>query len=342
MESLDRLKWSLGVLLLIVCLGVVGYVAIEGWSPFDALYMTITTLTTVGYSEMGGLTPIGRAFTLFLIIIGVGGMLYTLTGVVQYVAEGRLGGEVWRRRMRRQIEKLSNHYIICGFGRVGRQAACEFVREGIPFVVIDVNQLTLNKCAEENVLHVPGDAADDDVLKTAGIMRARGLLAAVADDADNVYVTLSARQIRPDLFIVARANAETAGAKLLRAGANRIISPYLMGGQRMAMLALRPIVVDFIDTVMHSESLELALESIEIDADSPFLGKTIEETRRHNPSAPPVLAIQKREGQMVALPESPVRIEVGDHVVVVGTQAQLQKMDNTSVFNQFVGAINFE
>ncbi len=315
----------------IVTVGVLGYVFIEGWPVFDALYMTITTLTTVGFGEIHPLSPLGRGFTIFLIVVGVGGVLYVLTTVMQYVVEGHFGGAVWRRRMKRQIEQLKDHYILCGYGRVGKHIATEFQREGVPFVVIDINQDSLRRCGEEGCLFVPGDATTDEVLRSAGIERARGLVAAIDNDAHNVYVTLSARGLRPDLFIVARANKEGSEAKLQRAGADRVISPYNIGGHRMAMSALRPVVIDFIDTVMYRGNLELLLESLEIKEDSPFIGMTMAEARAREANAAAVLAVQKKSGKMVVSTEADACIEVGDHIIVIGTPTQLKELENAGV-----------
>ncbi len=316
------------VLVGIAIVGVVGYVTIEGWPYFDALYMTVMTLTTVGYGEVRTLSPLGRAFTILLMVSGIGAMLYTLTTVMQYVVEGHFGEAVGRRRMKDKITKLSNHYVLCGYGRVGREIAFEFKREGIPFVVIDINQESLVRCGQDGCLNVPGDASTDEVLNAAGIERARGLIAAVDSDAHNVYVTLSARGLRQDLFIVARGSTDDSGDKLRRAGANRVISPYSIAGRRMAMLALRPVVIDFIDTVMHSENLELLLESVEVRQNSPVLGLTIEQARERRPTSPHILAVRKHDGRMVARPDPSTTIELGDHIVLIGTQEELRSLES--------------
>ena len=227
-----------------------GYVAIEGWTPFEALYMTVTTLATVGFGEIHPLSPQGRLFTIVLIIFGVGGVLYVLTTMMQFVFEGHLGRNLERRRMERRIDQLRDHFLMCGFGRVGRQVARDFHEADIPFVIIDVHQPSLDAAAEEGYLCVRGDAADDDTLRRAGIERARGLVTCVQSDADNIFVTLSARALRADLFIVARGNNDDAAPKLRRAGADRVVSPYSIGGRQMAMLAVRPAAVEFVDRVL--------------------------------------------------------------------------------------------
>ena len=323
----QQLRWVVVILLAVAVMGVVGYMTIEGWSLPDALYMTVITLSTVGYGETHTLSPAGRAFTMFLIVVGVGGMLYSLTAMMQYVVEGQFGGAVWRRRMKRKIEALNNHFILCGYGRVGRQIAAEFHREGVPFVVIDINQDSLEHCGDEGHLYVPGDATTDEVLIEAGIERAKGLVTAIDNDTHNVYVTLSARNMRPDLLIVARANKEDSESKLRRAGADRIISPYSIAGRRMAMLAVRPVVIDFMDTVVGRGNLELLLESLEVGEDSPFLGKTLVEACSRRGRTPPVLAVQKKNGKMIASSEDDACIELGDHVIVIGTPTQLRELE---------------
>src|SRR5215218_2707327 len=221
----------------------------EGWNFMDALYMTVITVTTVGYKEVHELDTTGRLWTLALLITGVGTLFYAAVSSVELVVEGAVGGYFERRKMRAELSKLNGHYILCGFGRVGRQVAREFALDGVPFVIVDNDPQRVEECLAEGYLAILGEASEDAVLKEAGVRRARGLVAAVDSDADNVFVTLSARKMNPNLHIVARTSSEESAAKLEIAGADRTISPYAVGGRRLASLATQPLIVDFLDIV---------------------------------------------------------------------------------------------
>jgi voltage-gated potassium channel len=240
-----RVLPALYVLVIIVSIGVIGYMVIERWSFIDALYMTILTITTVGYGEVHTLSQGGRVFSVILMIGGVGGVLYTLSLLIQYLLEGQFGITLRRRWMKTEIAKLKEHFILCGYGRMGQEIAHAFSGEGIPFVVIENSQESAARAGENGYLYLQGDATNDEVLKEARIESARGLVAAVGSDVDNTYITLSARGLCPDLFITARSCSPGVEVKLKRAGANRIVSPHSIGARRMAMLALHPAVVDF-------------------------------------------------------------------------------------------------
>jgi len=323
----SRLRWAIALLIVIVALGVTGYVAIEGWNFLDAVFMTITTLSTVGYKEVHDLSAAGQIFTIFLIVIGVGGMLYTVTAAVAYVVEVRFPGIVRRRRMAERIAELKNHYIVCGFGRVGYFIAQELARERAHFVVIEANPEVHRTCETAGHLCLLGDATADDTLRAAGIDRARGLVAALDSDERNLYVVLSARVLRPDIFIVARATSEDAESKLRRVGADRVLTPYATAGRRMATLLMRPLVADFLDTVMHSEQMELLLEELAIPSGSPLANMTIGEMHVRTRTGAFILAIQRRDGTMVTAPSGETLLQEGDELVVLGTQAQLRALE---------------
>ena len=325
MSPIRRLLWGVCVLAIIIAAGVIGYVVIEDWSFVDALYMTIITVTTVGYDEVHPLTTTGRIFSIFLIVGGVSGALYALSGIAGYIIEGHLGTTLGRRRMERTIAKLKEHFILCGYGRVGQEIARIFTEEGVPFVIIDKDQESIATAEKDGYLYVLGDATSDEVLKEAGIERARGLVIAVGNDANSVYITLSARGLRPDLFIEARSSSSMAGAKLKKAGADRIISPYSLGARRMAQLALRPIVVDFIDTVISLRGRELQMENIVVGSDSALAGLTIEEIHRRTKAA--ILAIGKKGGKLLANPQGEETIESGDRLITLGTKKQLAALE---------------
>ena len=325
MHSARRVLWGIGALIATIAIGVIGYMLIEGWSFLDSLYMTITTITTVGYREVYPLSDGGRIFTIFLIIGGVGGAIYTLTGIIQYIIEGNLGTTWWRRRMQNKITNLKGHFILCGFGRVGEEIARTFKEEGIPFVIIENRPECMTRLENTEYLFLQGDATRDEVLKEAGIERARGLVAAVGTDADNTYITLSARGLCPNLFIEARASDEEAEKKLSRAGANRIVSPNSIGARRMAMLAMRPAVVDFIDTVTYGRGRELQLENVDIGQNSQLAGLAIKAARSATDIT--VLAMKKKSGQLVLNPSDEETIEDGDQLVVIGTKEQLATLE---------------
>jgi len=327
MSATRRLIWGGGILVTIIAAGIIGYVVIEGWSFTDALYMTIITITTVGYAEVHPLTTGGRIFSIFLIVGGVSGALYTLTGIIEYIVEGHFGITVGRRRMKARIAKLKGHFILCGYGRVGREIARVLNEEGAPFVVIDSDQNAIAEAEEAGYLCLLGDATNDEVLKEAGISQARGLVSAVGTDTDNTYITLSARGLCADLFIEARSCSPGSEVKLERAGANRVISPQAIGGRRMAMLALRPAVVDFIDTVAYRPGQELQMENVEISSGSPLVSLTIEAA--HHRTGATILAISKKSGGLIVNPPEEETIQDGDRLIVIGTKKQLAASEST-------------
>jgi voltage-gated potassium channel len=325
MNPIRRLLWGICALASIVIIGVIGYMVIEGWPFIDALYMTIITITTVGFAEVHPLSAAGKIFSIFLIIGGVGGALYTLTAMVQYILEGQFGITMGRRRMKAKIAKLKGHFILCGYGRVGQEIARTFSEERVPFVVIDNNEQHIAKAERDGYPYLLADATSDEALKEAGIEQARGLVAAVASDTDNTYITLSARGLRPDLFIEARCSTE-AESKLRRAGADRVVSPYSIGGRRMAMLALRPAVVDFIDTVTYRPGRELQLENVDVASGSSLVGQTMEQVR--SKVGITVLAMRKKSGKLLANPPEEEIIEDDDRLIVIGTRQRLAALES--------------
>ena len=325
MNPTRRLLWGGCVLVIIIVAGVIGYTVIEGWSFIDAIYMTIITITTVGYAEVHPLTTAGRIFSIFLIVGGVSGALYAISGIAEYILEGHLGTTLGRRRMETNIAKLKGHFILCGYGRVGREIARIFTEENVPFVVIDKDQEGITNAEKDGHLYMLADATDDEALKQTGIEQARGLVIAAGSDADSVYITLSARGLRPDLFIEARATAPDAEAKLKRAGADRIIHPYSLGARRMAELALRPAVVDFIDTVIRSRGRDLQMENITVSHDSALAGLTVEETRHRTKAA--ILTISRKGGKLLVNPSIEETIEAGDRLITLGTKKQLAALE---------------
>jgi voltage-gated potassium channel len=309
----------------VVLLGTAGYVALEGWGWFDAFYMTVTTITTVGGGEPAPLNVAGKWWTIAVVAFGFGVLTYTVLALMAYVIEGHLGEEFNARRMRRRVGKMQDHFILCGFGRVGREIARDFTAERIPFVVVDINPDSLERAAAQGFVVMNGNAADVGTLQAAGIERARGLVTAVDDDADNIYVTLSARILKPDLFIVARANAEDAERKIRLAGANRVISPYTIGGRRMASLAMRPTAVEFVDTVLSADNGQLLLEDLTIRPGSAWIGRALVELFPAHDEAF-VLAL-KRDGEMRFRPAADTELRSGDELVAAGPPEAIRALE---------------
>lgn len=312
----------------IITIGVIGLMVIEGWPFRDALYMAVITVSTVGYEEIHPLSHAGEIFIIIYIVIGVGTFLYIITKMAEYIIMGHLQGVLGRKKMQKSIDRLKEHYIICGFGRVGQQVARELERERVEFVVIDNNGEAIERCRELGYLHVEGNASDDDVLKEAGISKAKGLVAALDSDAENVYAVLSAKNLREDVYVVARASSDEAEHKLLRAHADRVISPYSIGGRHLASMLVRPNVVEFLDVVMHSEETKLYMEEIEVRKGSPFAGLSVGEAKARCISGGNILAIKKAgEKKVLPSPEAGVVINEGDLLIAMGTREQLDELE---------------
>lgn len=323
MDILRSLRLAFLLFLTVLCTGVIGYILIEGWSWLDSLYMTVITISTVGFHEVGELSLAGRFFTIFLIILGAGVLLYVFSVAIEFMVEGHLTGLMGRRRMDKQIKRLDGHYILCGLGRVGQQVAKEFQAAGRSFVVIENNPDKIALCKEEGLLYVEGDASSDEILNEANIKKAKGLVSAVDTDAANVFVTLTARVLNPDIMIVARANSEESEEKLLKAGANRVISPTAIGGRRMANLLLKPLVCDYLDVVSHGGDFEFQLEEAVIKSGSALANKTLRESQLREKVGVLILAIEKKDGRLDTNPSPETTFSTGDKVVVIGTKNQL-------------------
>lgn len=319
--------FAVALLVLIVAGGTVGYSVIEGWSVWDALFMTIITVTTVGYGEVHPLSRAGQAFTVVLLVGGVGAALYTFTLLATAVVEGGLPQRLRRRRHQRMLETISDHFIICGYGRIGSIVAHQFRRQGIPYVVVERDGDRVQAAIDDGALAVEADASREDVLKRVGIERARGLIAAVGTDAENVYAVLSARVMRPDLFIIGRAETEDATAKLKRAGADRVISPYQIGAVQIAQTALRPAVVDFFELATSSDNLELAMEEIMVAPQSTLASQSILEANLRQRYGVIVVGIQRRDRRMEFNPEPDTAIRAGDKLVVLGRPESLKRLE---------------
>ncbi len=310
--------------------GTVGYVLIEHWHAWDAFYMTVSTVTTIGFREVNPLSRAGQAFTVLLALGGVGTALYAFSAIAAVVAGGGWQRRLEQRRYTRMIDALSNHFIVCGYGRIGSMIARQFQRQNVPFVVVEREPAQVSSATAQGILTIEADASHEDVLRRAGIDRARGLIAAVGTDAENVYAILTARVLRPDLFIVGRAESEDSILKLQRAGADRVISPYRIGAVQMAQTALRPAVVDFVELAISSENLELAMEQIKIGDASVLAGRSLLDGNLRQKFGVVVVGIQRAGGRMEFNPAPDAAMKAGDTLVVLGRPGSLKSLEEAA------------
>jgi voltage-gated potassium channel len=325
--------WRLSAVLVtgVIVGGAAGYVVIEGWSPWDALYMTVISVTTAGYREVHPLSRAGELFTMIVLTVGVASVLYTFSFVMARIVEGDLQDRWARRRRQRMLEQLDRHFIVCGFGRMGEIIAQEFARQSVPFVIVERDVERMQQAIEAGFLAVEADASDEQVLQRVGIARARGFIAAVSTDAENVYAVLTARLLRPDLFIVGRAETADAKSKLVRAGADRVLSPYQIGGLQLAQTALRPAVVDFVQLATSSENLELNMEQVKIGDGSALAGKSLIEANVRQRFGAIVVAIQRAGGGGMEFNPAPESImHPDDFLVVLGRAMSLRELESAA------------
>ena len=307
-----RLLWSGAILVVVAVYGVAGYMFLEGWSFLDAAYMVVLIFSSVGFREVRPLDTSGQIFTITLLVMGVTLLLVTVALVAQAIAEGGFGSRGRRKRMQRAVDRMSGHFIVCGYGRVGRTVARELEGEGAPFLVVDRNDELEDELNRDGVVSLIGDASSDDVLKQAGIDRASGLVSTLDSDANNVFVTIVARALNPDLYIVARASEATSADRMYKAGADRVVSPYVSSGRHMALLALRPRVVDYMD-VTTEEGPGLRLEEVVVEARSALEGRLLSEIAG---DAVP-LVVKRVDGELVQMPDPTMRLGAGDVLVLL-------------------------
>jgi voltage-gated potassium channel len=324
--SLQNIGRGVGILVLILVAGTIGYRIIEGWTLIDSLYMTVITISTVGYGEIHPLSTAGRVFTIILILVGVGTAFYILTSLVRYTLEGELGIRMGRQRMEAKISRLHNHFILCGYGRVGEVIASALKQLGADFVVIDQNEESADKARQAGYLVIQDDATRDEVLKRARIDIARALIAAFGDAADNTYATLAARQLKATLPIIARASDEQAKKRLQAAGANHAIAPEIIGAERMAMLATRPTAVEFVETILLGRGQKLLIEGIDVSESSPLLGSTIKQVEERYPGIR-ILALRKEDGDLIPNPSPETTVPRGSSLTAFGTSEQLRAIE---------------
>jgi len=327
MHPLRRLLPALALLTIITVIGIAGYVVIEGWTLTEAAYMLVITLFTIGYEEVHPLSTNGMYLTMLVIVTGVGTSIYLAGQAVEIIVEGEMFGYQRKKRMAREISGMKDHYIICGYGRVGHQVAEAFEQTKVRYVVIDAKPETKDELEPRGIPNIIGDATSDDTLLEAGIQRARCLIACSDSDVANVYVTLSARALSPPLYIVARAGVRDTEKKLMMAGANRVISPYFIAGRRMAAMATRPVTSDFLDLVSHGGQVEFSLHEIAVPPGSSLTSKTLAEADIRGETGTTILAIRRVDGSFDLQPSSSSRVADHDILVVLGTSGQIDKLE---------------
>ncbi len=315
-----------GLILLVIALagvGVAGYMVIEGWGWLDALYMVVTTLGTVGFQEVHPLSPAGRTFTITLIILGFFVLYFVVRLVGEYVLENKLDEYLSRNKMERNIQRFANHYIICGFGRVGRHIATELSSLGAQFVVVDSDPAALLDCERLGYACVAGDATEERVLGAAGIVNAKSLIVALGQDSATILTIVTARGMNKDLFIVARANGENTASKLMKIGANRVVAPHQIGAFRMAGFALNPATADFLDDVQDLTNQEVQISDIVVASSSGVVGQAIAQKLSGRALGITVLAIHKPDGNAIINPIGDTIIEAGDRLILLGTRDKI-------------------
>lgn len=315
-----------GIFLGLLVVGTIGYVVLEGWPTIDAFYMTVITISTVGFGEIRAMSNTGRLFTAVLIVLGVGAAAYTFSSVADYIVAGELRGILRRQRMENRIRKLENHYIVCGYGRVGMQVAQELSHSHVDLVLIDKDTERFSDLNEAGILTVAGDASEDGVLVQAGIENAAGLCSCLPEDADNVFVTLTARTLNPKLTIISRANTSENERKLRIAGADHVINPYSISGHRMARQLMHPNVVEFMDVVMRRGQVELLIEEILVNSGSAIQDKTIAECEVRQRTGANILAVRRPGGKTFTSLAGDFVLRTGDVMIALGTPDQLDKL----------------
>jgi len=328
---MSRLARRLAYILLSIAatltIGTVGFTIIEHYPPFDAFYMTLTTMTTVGYMEVHPLHTAGRIFNSFLIFFGVATIFIAIGAMTQTIIEIEFGDAIGRRRAKRMIDKLKDHFIICGFGRVGRGAAAELQHAGVPFVVVDISPERSERAMLAGILSVVADSTRDDTLRQVGVDRARGLVAALSTDADNLFVLLSAKGLNPKIYVATRAAEEGAEEKMRRAGADAVFAPYALTGHRLAQSLLRPHVVQFLDFTTKTIGLDVVIEQVRVSEHSEVVSRTIQDMQIRRATGLIVMAVRKREGEMLFNPPAETPIQGGDYLIVMGRPENLRSLE---------------
>jgi voltage-gated potassium channel len=327
MVGTRHLIFSLSISFLILAFGTIGYMTIEGWPFIDALYMTVITISTVGFKEVNQVGPAGRVFTIILVFSGVGFTLYVAAAIVQFMVEGRIRIIMGRRRLDKKIDRLKNHYIVCGYGRIGRVLCRHLRRANIDVAVIEKDSELIPVMDADGVLYIAGDAADENNLIKAGIERAKAVVAALATDTDNVFLVLTARQLAPELLIMARSSQDTAKIKLRTAGADFVESPYAMGAVSMAHRIIRPTVTSFLDLAFAHKRKDIQMEEIPVSPSSEMVNVQLKDSGIRQKYNLIIIAIMKPDGNMLFNPSFEAVIAPNDTVIAVGEADNLQKLE---------------
>jgi voltage-gated potassium channel len=325
----SKLKIALLILITVAVIGTIGYHILENWNLIDSFYTTMTTLSTVGYGDYTPKTPQGKIFTVFIIIFGVGTMLYSFGLISETVIEGRLRRLLGRGKLKKMIDKMNNHYIICGGGRIGLLICRELTAEKVPCVVIDNDPEVIQKLQDEGFVYCRGDATHDKTLMEAGIKRAKGIICVLPTDAENLYVILTAKELNQKIYIMSRSEEEESEHRLIRAGADRVMSPYTLGGVRMAMAILRPAMLDFIEITTSRQSLELRMEEIPICKGSPFIGQSLEKSEIRKRHGLIIVAVKKDSGKMIFNPMANYLIDEGDRLIAMGEDENVKQFSES-------------
>ena len=324
--SYKKITKGLVILVVILFIGSVGYMGIEGWDFLDSVYMTVITITTVGYGEVREVTVLGRIFTIFIIFFGIGIIAYILGMVAQAMVELQVRSIIGRRKLGIKMRSMKNHYIICGYGRIGKIITRELEANEMPMVVIDNDPEGKQTLENEQTPYIIDDATSEEVLLEAGVDRAKGLVSVVASDADNLFITITARGLNPEIFILARADEEHTEKKLLRAGANKVVMPYLIGGQKMAQTLTKPAVTDFIDFAVDDREMGLEMGELVVSEKSRLNGAMLIDSGIRQELDVIIVAIRTKGGEMRFNPSSQTRIEAGDTLISLGKSHDLEKL----------------
>ena len=323
----QKIRLALGAVVLVVAGGTVGYRVIGGWDWFECFYMTVQTLATIGFSELPHMSREARYFTVALIVLGISTAGYAVSVGTQSVIQSELISTFGRRRVYREISKLRNHFIICGAGRVGTRVVREMAARGVDFVIVDRDEHVADRMLQQGHLVLMADATDEDTLRAAGIEHARGIVCAASSDPENVYTTLTARDLNPRIMIVARANEETAETKLRKAGANKVVSPTRIGSHQMAQALLKPAVSDFIELTTMVDFVDLGFEEVLIGDNASFAGRTVQQSAIRGDLDIIIVAIRRADGTMLFNPSHDTVLHGGDRLIVVGRRENLAKLE---------------
>ena len=316
----------------LITIGTLGYMIIEGWAFLDALYMVIITLATVGYKEVHTLSPAGTIFTILLIVFGIITLYYVIRVFGEYILISRFDEDFKNRQMHTRIQNLKDHYVICGFGRVGEKVVEELTKENVQFVIVETDPNIIEQCRAKGFMCLEGDATDEEVLLESGLMNAKGLITALGKDSDNILIVITARTLNSNLFIVARANTDTSIAKLVRVGANRAISPYQISAFRMVNFALHPGVADFVDNVLDLDKSEIQIADITVNSNSSLAGQSVDRYLANRKSGVSVLLINRSDGHAIINPSGNTEIQVGDRLILMGNKENI--LASEELFNR--------